>query len=78
MGLRGGFRVLPNYRLYRLDGSGKIIAADWVQAPSDEEALVEAQERSALGSFELWDRERLVRRFRASEGSAGGPSVTPE
>ncbi|HVM22495.1 MAG TPA: hypothetical protein VM308_04220 [Sphingomicrobium sp.] len=70
--------MLPNYRLYRLDGSGKIIAADWVQAPSDEEALVEAQERSALGSFELWDRERLVRRFRASEGSAGGPSVAPE
>jgi hypothetical protein len=56
---------LPNYRLYRLDGAGKIMSAEWLEAEGDEHALRDAQGRGS-GSFELWDKERLVERFRAS------------
>ena len=55
----GGPR-LPSYRLYQLDGAGKIVAADWVAADADEEALRYAHERVPGGRFELWERGRLV------------------
>jgi hypothetical protein len=55
---------LPNYRLYRLDGAGKITNAEWVDAPSDLEALVDSRNRCGSGSFELWEKNRLVERFR--------------
>lgn len=60
----GGLGALPNYRLYRLDGAGKITSAEWVEAPADEEARVEAVSRCNSGSFELWEKNRLVERFR--------------
>jgi hypothetical protein len=52
---------LPNYRLYRLDGAGKITGAEWIDADSDELALAQAKERDS-DRFELWERERLVGR----------------
>jgi hypothetical protein len=55
---------LPNYRLYRLDGAGKITSAEWVEAAADDDARQEARNRSDSGSFELWDKNRLVERFR--------------
>jgi hypothetical protein len=58
---------LRNYRLYRLDGAGKIIAADWLEAESDEDALREAAERTPSRTFELWERERLVARVRGGK-----------
>ncbi len=51
---------MPSYRLYRLDGAGKIVAADWIAADADDEALRYAEERSPDGRFELWERGRLV------------------
>jgi hypothetical protein len=51
---------LPSYRLYRLDGAGKIISADWIEAADDEQARREASDRAEGGRFELWDRKRLV------------------
>ena len=53
---------LPSYRLYRLDGAGKIMSAEWIEAPHDDDALREARSRSRDGQFELWDRDRLVAR----------------
>jgi hypothetical protein len=54
---------LPTYRLYRLDGAGKIIAADWIEAETDELAVEAAKAAPAEGrSYELWDRNRLVGR----------------
>lgn len=53
---------MPDYRLYRLDGAGKIVAADWIAADGDAEALRDAEERSPDGRFELWERGRLVSR----------------
>jgi hypothetical protein len=56
---------LPNYRLYRLDGAGKIANAEWIEASEDDEALREAQSRADSSSFELWQQNRLVQRHRA-------------
>jgi hypothetical protein len=67
---RFGGTLLGNYRLYRLDGAGKITNAEWIEAPADDEALVEARARAQSGSFELWEKNRLVERFRP--GSADG------
>lgn len=53
---------LQNYRLYRLDGAGKIKTAEWVEADHDEDALEKARERCATGEYEVWDRKRLVGR----------------
>jgi hypothetical protein len=55
---------LPNYRLYRLDGAGKITNAEWVDASSDDDALADSRKRCGPGSFELWEKNRLVERFR--------------
>ena len=51
---------LPTYRLYRLDGAGKIMSADWIEAGGDEDALREARERDGSARLELWERNRLV------------------
>lgn len=56
----GGVR-LPSYRLYRLDGAGKIVTADWIAADADDEAERYAHERVPDGRFELWERGRLVK-----------------
>jgi hypothetical protein len=61
---------LPNYRLYRLDGAGKIMSAEWVEAPDDDGARDEARSRSDSGSFELWEKNRLVERYRAAGPTA--------
>jgi hypothetical protein len=57
---------LTNYRLYRLDGTGRITAAEWIEAADDEDARRQAATRAEALSFELWDKNRLVDRFRAS------------
>jgi hypothetical protein len=51
---------LPTYRLYRLDGAGSIVSADWLDADADEAAIEQARERAGEGRFELWQRNRLV------------------
>ena len=58
----GGVSALPNYRLYRLDGAGRILGADWLEAASDDEARSKARDAHGSGSFELWERHRLVER----------------
>ncbi len=54
---------MPAYRLYRLDGAGKIISADWLDADGDEHAREQAQAQADGGRFELWERNRLISRF---------------
>ena len=53
---------MPAYRLYRLDGAGKITSADWIAADADEDALLRAHLMTGNANFELWERKRLIRR----------------
>jgi hypothetical protein len=53
---------LSAYRLYRLDGSGKIDTADWIETTADDAAVAEARARFPNGGFELWQGRRLVQR----------------
>ena len=62
---------MPNYRLYRLDGAGKITNAEWIEAHGDDHALDQARGRADSGSFELWEKNRLVERFRAGDPPLG-------
>ena len=49
-----------SYRLYLLDGAGKISTAQWIDAPDDEEAVRQAHAQCAPGKHELWHGRRLV------------------
>ena len=60
-GLNRGMR-LPSYRLYALDGAGRIAGAEWIEAADDNEARSVAKDRSNSGRYELWERQRLVER----------------
>jgi hypothetical protein len=53
---------LPTYRLYRLDGAGRISAADWIDAVDDDDARAKARGHPSSGGYELWERYRLVER----------------
>ena len=54
---------MAGYRLYSLDGTGRITgAAQVIEAPSDEEALALVRAQAESGRFELWHGRRLVGR----------------
>jgi hypothetical protein len=54
---------LASYRLYRLDGAGRISSAEWLEATDDEDAARKARERSLDGTCEVWERNRLIARI---------------
>ena len=54
---------MPSYRLYRLDGAGKITSAEWVEADDDQAAVQNARDRDLPVICEMWDRNRLVARI---------------
>jgi hypothetical protein len=58
---------LPTYRLYRLDGAGRISSAEWVEAADDEEARSIARRDPACPRYELWQGPRLVGRVDARD-----------
>jgi hypothetical protein len=51
---------MPDYRLYRLDGAGKISRVELISAADDEEAMSLARAASDAMHAELWLRERRV------------------
>ena len=53
---------MASYRLYRLDGAGRISTAEWVEADDDVAAKALAVELCTGGAVELWSRNRLVAR----------------
>lgn len=55
-----GASQLPNYRLYQLDGAGRIDAAEWIDAVDDDDARGKARARARSGQYELWEGKRLV------------------
>lgn len=51
---------MPEYRLYAIDGAGKIHSAEWLQADSDEQAIEAVQQRDRSSKYELWQGGRLI------------------
>jgi hypothetical protein len=66
---------VPAYRLYGLDGSGKIDSAEWLEADDDEAAIVKAHARFPDGAFELWHGQQLIACGRAGPPSSSSPDL---
>jgi hypothetical protein len=58
---------MADYRLYSLDGDGRISLAEWIHADSDEQAITVARrmKRGAL-ECEIWQKDRLVATIKAT------------
>ena len=54
---------MPSYRLYRLDGAGKIESADWLEADDVRHAAEQARALNLNCICEIWDRQRLAARI---------------
>jgi len=61
-----GIAALPSYRLYCLDGAGKITTAE-LEAADDADAERQARDRKLGVTSEVWDRSRLVARIEAEK-----------
>jgi hypothetical protein len=51
---------VETYRLYCLDGVGKVASAEWIEAEDDEGATRIAEEMHGGRACELWQGQRLV------------------
>lgn len=60
-----GAALMADYRVYSLDGDGRIGLAEWIQAESDEQAIAAAS-AMRLGALEceIWQKNRLVATIR--------------
>ena len=53
-----------DYRLYCIDGAGRINLADWITADSDEDAVEKARQMHPDASrCEVWHGPRMVAKF---------------
>ena len=51
---------MADYRLYCLDGAGKVSSAEWLRAEDDEAAVEATRARHPGESCEVWQGTRLV------------------
>lgn len=66
---------MSDYRIYCLDGAGRIGFADWIEAETDDAAISQARTlRPDATICEVWQKERLVARLNQA-GEAGRPST---
>jgi hypothetical protein len=49
-----------NYHYYRLNASGHLAFAEWFEAASDEEAIVQIETKHRDERSEIWQGSRLV------------------
>lgn len=54
---------MATYRLYCLDGVGKVATAEWIDAEGDGAAIEAAEEIRGTRACELWQNSRLVARL---------------
>ncbi len=54
---------MQSYRLYCLDGVGKVASAEWIEAEDDEAAIQAAHDLRDGRACELWQNDRLVARL---------------
>jgi hypothetical protein len=63
---------MGDYRLYCLDGAGRISLAEWLQAKDDEHAVAMAREiRPDALKCEIWQGPRLVARIDGGKAERG-------
>ena len=48
------------YRLYCVDGAGRFVASDLIEADTDSDALEIARGLEQRVACEVWDRDRLI------------------
>lgn len=53
---------MPEYRVYFIDHSGGIMDAKWLNASTDEEAMIEAERLEGRFVREVWRYQRQVGR----------------
>ena len=53
---------MPAYRIYCLDGAGKVWAAEWIEAENDSAAVEAAGQYKKAVRCEVWQGQRLVGR----------------
>jgi len=55
---------MSDYRLYCLDGAGRINSAEWIEAEDDEAAVIRARDvKNGALKCEVWQGRRLVARL---------------
>jgi hypothetical protein len=60
---------MADYRLYSLDGEGRINLADWIKADNDEQAIARARQlKLGARKCEIWKRNKLIATIEASGG----------
>ena len=63
---------MPAYRLYYLDGAGRVEAAEWIEAENDSTAATAARGRLDKGVYgELWLGQRFVTRLNHKDATSG-------
>lgn len=65
----GGANMSP-YRVYCLDGAGKVWAAEWIEAANDSAALEHARQFKDAVRCEVWHGQRLVGRVELANDPA--------
>ena len=60
-----GHATPRDYRIFRLDASGKIIGSDVFPAEDDAVAIIIARAMESSTDRELWEAERLIARLPA-------------
>jgi len=64
---------MREYRLYTMDGVGRICAAHQFRATGDAEAIMVATAAQKRVKCEVWERDRLVAQIPAYSGWSGKP-----
>lgn len=68
---------MTNYRLYCLDGQGKITVAEWLEAADDAAAILAARGLGKPVSCELWLRDRMIERIEPNPPLELPPEARP-
>jgi len=65
-----GVSNVSSYRVYSLDGAGRLELPDWIEAADDAQALCQAQElKNHARKCEVWQGKRLVAALNREDSS---------
>jgi hypothetical protein len=62
---------MPAYRVYCLDGAGRVWAAEWIEAEDDAAATKSARQFKTAVRCEIWQGQRLVGRVDLASNQPG-------